>query len=444
MSSNKPLRPKSQSGCIAKQIPSSVIDANTGEVLNVDEVLRDYVLPFLYFTLTHSQATLTRDWEHLLHLMGTKKKKSPTGFAWEHGIHPLFGEWDKKNIQALSRVERIIQHRVITEAYACYEHPTRDKKTAPHLKKAKANLGACDQQLASIGIFDEKKQILPLRWKCWTREFVFFFQLPAFCQNYDIIKYSLPTVYYDTRFKEVVFDFPFEERLNFERNEYNHCYGGHDLGQVEVYTLTLKDHKGRTIAVYHPSRELQLLNDKRERCFKNLQAIKKKLKVYDELGIPTKSLKYRKLLRERFRLTSAIARKATAISKLTGFEIAEHCARWHAAACAGEDLSRNNEIYEYGSSHWNHGEQQEWIERECRRRGIVYLRVNAQNTSQTCDSCGHVGVKHNSTTRMMRCPSCNHVADRDVNASGIIASRCYVKYMKYMSKVPLPNARMRL
>jgi putative transposase len=62
----------------------------------------------------------------------------------------------------------------------------------------------------------------------------------------------------------------------------------------------------------------------------------------------------------------------------------------------------------------------EWV---CQKRDVLFLKVDANGTSQTCPSCQtHTGKKELSQ-RVHECPECGYKTDRDVAAAQVVVQR---------------------
>ena len=56
----------------------------------------------------------------------------------------------------------------------------------------------------------------------------------------------------------------------------------------------------------------------------------------------------------------------------------------------------------------------------CERKGIPFMLVNAQYTSQTCNRCNHI-AKGNRNGETFKCLQCGYTCNADYNASVNIA-----------------------
>ncbi|RAP51160.1 MAG: hypothetical protein BZ138_05820 [Methanosphaera sp. rholeuAM270] len=434
------MRPKTQDGCLPHQLPAYVIDPETAEELDYETVVAIYIAPLLEYVREKTKNTITADKQAIFDAIESEEKiKQPTGLAWKHGIRPDLSDAKDKGILATSRVEKVIQHRIVSEVQSYLANPNPDK-AEPTFDALKANLGAADKQIATVTYDPELGKTL-LYWKCWTRELLFIFDLPDFASDYDISKVCLPSVYYSKTRERVEFDFPFVEALDYSQNEFHHCYGAYDAGRAEPYRLAFKNGKGALIAEYRASGRCRALNAKRERVLANIKAVQDKLAQYDALGLPDDYPRRTVLVEEKKRLKAKAKAEGEALARLMGWEIARHCRRHGAAVLAAEDLSWVNDAH--GSSRWNHSAQQSWVERECRRVGTAFMTVSAKGSSSTCSACGSVDVSHDSSKRTVKCRVCRVELDRDVSAARVLAGRCLVSYRKYMAKVVLSRMRMR-
>ena len=434
------MRPNSQNGCIPHQRPAYIIDAQTGEMLDEENVNRLYVLPFLEYVRDKTKETVDADKANIISIISNETKvKQPTGLAWKHNIRPDLSDIAKQGVLAQSRIEKIIQHRVVSEL-ASYVNNPNPKKEEPTFDSLKANLGAADKQICSVE-YDTDLGKVTLVWKCWTREIVFIFDVPDFALEYAIEKFSLPSIRFDEASGQVTYDIPFTENLDYSKNEFHHCYGAYDSGRVIPYFLTFKNHKGAIIASYKASGMCRVLNSKRERILGDVKNINAKLCQYDALQLPDDYPKRLVLKEEKRRLKAKAKALGEAMARLMGHEVAKRCAKQGAAVVAAEDLSWINDAH--GSSRWNHSVQQLWVAREVQRAGIAFMTVSAKNSSQICSGCGSKNVTHDSSKRLTTCEDCHLSLDRDESASRVLCDRATSNFRKYMAKVALSRMRMR-
>ena len=70
-----------------------------------------------------------------------------------------------------------------------------------------------------------------------------------------------------------------------------------------------------------------------------------------------------------------------------------------------------------------HGEFLRILKWVCQKRGVLYLEVDANGTSQTCPNCqAHTGKKSLSE-RVHACPECGYETDRDIAAAQVVMQR---------------------
>ena len=70
-----------------------------------------------------------------------------------------------------------------------------------------------------------------------------------------------------------------------------------------------------------------------------------------------------------------------------------------------------------------HGEFLRILKWVCQKRGVLYLEVDANGTSQTCPGCqAHTGKKALSE-RVHACPECGYETDRDIAAAQVVMQR---------------------
>lgn len=131
-------------------------------------------------------------------------------------------------------------------------------------------------------------------------------------------------------------------------------------------------------------------------------------------------------LRKKGRFEDAVlhreanSRRKRELAVLAGREIAEISVRYGNAIVVVEDLSWVQNTMQHGR--WNRGQVVQWISDSVELNGGRVMKVNASQTSQTCSNCDRLGVSHKEK-RMVYCPGCGFSADRDVNAAANIAKK---------------------
>ncbi len=65
------------------------------------------------------------------------------------------------------------------------------------------------------------------------------------------------------------------------------------------------------------------------------------------------------------------------------------------------------------------------LEYVCQRRGVLFKKVDAKNTSRECSDCGHINKDLTIKDRTWTCPSCGVLHDRDQNAGINILERAF-------------------
>lgn len=432
------IQPKTQDGCLAKQRPAFIIDVESGELIDEKIANELYVKPFLEYVRLKTIETINNNKDYIIKVIQEETKvKQPTGIAWKHNIRPDLEDGKKKKILALSRIEKIIQHRIVSELSSYVNNPN-PKKEEPTYEALKANIGAADKQICIIDYQVELHKVF-VTWKCWTKELLLVFDIPEFIQKYNIQKYCLPSVKYYENTNEIKYDLPFVESLDYSENQFHHCYGAYDDGRVLPYALVFKNHKGAIIAQYAPSGKCKLVNAKRERILKDIRNINEKLAHYDALKLPDDYPKRLKLKTEKERLRAKAKRQGEALARLIGFEIGMRCRFHKAAVCIAENLKWVSAAH--GTSRWNYSVRQQWVERECHRVGVGFLTVSPKDSSQTCSACGSKNIVHDSSKRLIKCRKCFYEMDRDFSAARILCSRGIKTYRRYIAKVALSCLR---
>lgn len=306
---------------------------------------------------------------------------------------------------AYSRVERLYQHKLISEADAWAKNT--NKKKGPLKYSPKINLGAVDSQMCSLSVSGQE---LTLVWKCWDETILLVFKLPDYLITRKINKYCLPTVRV-SKAGAILFDFSVEETPK-NRTTQPTQRAGLDLGRAVPYTMVVLNDEDQRVAHYTTTPRLVRLNEKRERLLRNRKNILNKIQAYKTLGILEE--KEELLLKEAGHLRNKIQRLGTTLAKELAHEVSERLVKHDLNTLAVEDLSWVTGA-KYGSR-WNHSVQQSHLTHSLTREGVRVRKVNPKNTSQVCSSCSQP-ITHNTKNRTVWCGDCKTRLDRDYNAA---------------------------
>lgn len=390
--------------------PTSIINTATGEYVDPntfqeklallvhavqDETIRLYEI---------SQLNLSTD---LLDYTGTPQ---PAEYARQKGYRTSFNETLPKSVKAKSRLEKLVQYKLISETASYVLNPNQDKKE--HSFSHSINLGAVDKQMASLSLDGGE---LNLVWKCWDAEYYLSFTIPSYVFERSIIRFTLPTVKLDKKTNQYVFVFNVVE-MRKRRNGKAHIVGI-DLGIVKPYSMAIVNDAGERVASYDASPRLTKLSRKRERLITEARNLKTRIENRSNRGLssPVQEIEYARTRDKASRLTKIIAQQ-------TGAEIASKLAKHNANLIKIENLKwvSGSQKSKIGSSRWSHSLQQEAIIHSTTRIGYTTKRVSAKNTSQLCHACGN---KITHQKRIVRCGECKSQLDRDFNAAMNIAKQ---------------------
>lgn len=394
---------------IAPLKPTQIIDLATGEIAMFQEHNKQ-----VYSLINFVQKEVVDFYkEHKQNLendiTADPPKFNPAEWARQKGYKLNINKLPK-NIKAKSRISRIFSHKLISEV-SSYVNNSNPRKQKPNFS-LKINLGAVDNQMASLSIEDKT---LTLRFKVWEKDYLLDFEIPDYILKRNIKKWSLPTI--EIRNGEPYYIFSIQE-IPVERKSDNN-YAGLDLGRKEPFSMVVVNKYGNRVADYKTSGRIRQLNDKRERLLKEKKNILIKADHYDKLGLDSS------LLRKESRFKS---RKALIlgdeIANQVGADVTKKLLKHDLNILAVEDL-RWVSGRKYGSK-WAHSKTQNKMEHSLSRVGIKVKKVNSKNTSQECHLCGSV-IVHNSKTRIAKCSSCKEKFDRDFNAAMNVAKKliCY-------------------
>lgn len=394
------MRLKKLISSVANLKPLMVLDPKTGEIITDWE---EKVTQLIRLVQNTAEQTWDDNRQALLPLLeeGTRYKPAEQARQWGYKLTlPM-------NLLARSRVERLYQHKLISEAEAWVRNKSKNK--GPLQYSPKINLGAVDKQMCSLSVDTNEKEIT-LLWKCWDKEMLFVFGLPSYLLSRNVKKYCLPVVRINKQ-GVLFFDFSIEETPK-TRSSRPAQKAGLDLGRVVPYTMVVLNQNNKRVAHYTSSPRLSKLNAKRERLLNNRKSILNKIKAYEELGIFQD--KKDTLLKEAGLIRGKIQRLGITVSRELAHEVTQRLIKHDLNTLALEDLTWVTGA-KYGGR-WNHSAQQAQITHSLSREGIRTRKVNPKNTSQTCSKCS-APITHNTKSRTVWCVECKHRLDRDYNAA---------------------------
>lgn len=338
--------------------PLVVVDPSTGCVLPKEEWERS-VNSLLSFVMESVKETWDTTRERLVsELQDNKTSVKPAELGRQLG-YSILNKLPKQTL-AKSRIDRLYRHKLISEC-SSWVKIEQEKKGVLSFSE-KINLGAIDNQMTKISL-DHDNLELSLLWKCWDREYLFIYQLPAYLSKRNILKITQPVVRL-TRKGNIVFDFAYEEPLKYRQKQ--HHSAGIDLGRAQPYTLMITNKKGERVAHYVTSKRLQSLNQKRE----SLIVLKKKLSI--KLSRKRKlKVDYTALKNEIKYLRTKITNLGNTLKHELSVEVARKIEKHHVDILHLEDLT-----WVKGSGRWNHGAQQDMITHNLARKGIRAKKVN--------------------------------------------------------------------
>lgn len=391
--------------------PTSIINTLTGEYVSTN-VLSEKV-GLLIDVIVAETARLYE--EHETSLLKTLMDYTGTPvaaeFARQKGYKTSFTKTLPRNVIAKSRLEKLVQYKLISEISSYVLNPTPNKK--PPTISNTINLGAVDKQMATISLDGSELNLL---WKCWDAEYYITFQLPRYLLARDIIKVALPLVRINAKTQKLEFIFSSVEKAK-PRKGHKHNIGI-DLGKVIPYSMAVVNGKGSRVANYESSPRLTRLARKRERLMAETGNIKAKIQNRGKRGLtsPAQELELERTTDKSTRLTKTIAQQ-------TGSEIARKLDKHNSNLIKVENLSwiSGSKNAKIGSSCWSHSQQQDAIIHATKRIGYKTKKVSAKNTSQSCHGCKKT-ITHR-THRTVWCGSCKTTLDRDFNAAMNIAKQ---------------------
>lgn len=400
--------------------PVNVTNLTTGEVSNTSEFDEQVLclIRFVQSSVREYYQDSANQYDLHEKLLANPPRFAPAEWARQNGY--LLPSRLGREVKAQSRIQKLYQHKLITEVSSYVFNPN-PRKQSPSFSP-KINLGAVDKQMASLSF---ENGILSLRFKAWHYEYLIDFMVPKYVLGRDIHKWSLPTI-------EVIkgkpcYIFSIEETPATRTNKPTQT-AGLDLGRIEPYTLAITNQKGDRIAHYTTSGRVKQLAHKRERLLKEKSFILKKSNHYQALGLDNSIL-----VREASYKAGKAHKLAQVIAQQVSADITKKLIKHDLNLLAVEDLSWVHGA-KYGSK-WNHSQTQRKLEHSLAREGVKTKKVNPRNTSQTCHKCGS-HITHNTRKRTVHCSDCTLVLDRDLNASLNIAQQ--------LIKNRVPNRQSRI
>jgi transposase len=388
-------------------LPESIFDITTGEVVELQQFEAS-----LTKLATFVQKESTSLWKENKNTLEATLKgisvKSPAEVGRQAKLNANLRLLTRE-IKVKSRIERLIRYNVITSAKSFFESPSTTKQEPSF--SSYLNLGAVDNAMV---ILTQAKNKLELLFKCWDKEYLLTFSIPAYILNRDIIKFTLPVI--KPWNNNWGFLFSVQEKPSAVQPNPKYVMGI-DLGRVEPYTLVVANTMtGSRVAQYTATPRLRHLIAKRDRLNDEIKYLAIKANTHKVLDIPRNEI----LQLERERTRAKRNRILNKITWLIATEIDKATTKWSPQHVAMEDLSWING--KHGMSRWTHSEDQKAIIHKLSRKSKTTIKVNSRNTSQECHKCGGA-IRHIKGKRLVVCDNCVLTFDRDINAAINIAFR---------------------
>lgn len=381
--------------------PRAIWDIRTGAAVALS-ILEDDIHALVSFVQAETQRIFDTQTEQVIN-DAASLKGSANSYGRQLGYTSNYSELPRE-VLAKSRINELFLYKLMSEV-GSYSKNQNPKKEYPSFPKT-INLGAVDKQMASLSM---DGSVLTILWKCWSREYLIEFNIPAYILGREIIKFSLPLVRYTSR----GYEFGFTVKELIPELPLSKLQAGVDLGRLEPYTLAVVNAKGNRVAHYTTGRRLKELNAKRENILAHKRNLYAKIGQYEKLGIDTSVL-----ITEKERLGNKARILGNVVAQNLGAEITRKLAKHALNIVNVEKLSWAHGA-EYGSK-WNHSRQQDTITHALARTGVRVKKVSPKNSSQLCHACGKQLVH---SKRSARCAGCQIVLDRDYNAALNIASQ---------------------
>jgi len=392
--------------------PISILNIRTGEYES-PEYLQEKISVLIEAVHAETQrAYITHESSLLASLAGYAGTPQPAEYARQAGYSTSLVESLPKTVKAKSRVEKLVQYKLVSETASYVLNPNPRKE--PHTFSRTLNLGAVDKQMASLSLDGSE---LNLVWKCWDEEYYLTFQVPAYVLNRKLVKFSLPLIKQSKKTEQFEFIFSIVEETK-TRKGYKHT-AGIDLGIVKPYSMVVVNDEGQRVASYEASPRLVGVARKQQRLREEKHRIHQKIKNRATRGLesPDQQLELERVRDKSTRLTKTLALQV-------GAEIADRLAKHNGNLIQVENLKwlSGHQGSKIGYSRWAHSQQQEAIQHATSRIGYKMKRVNAKNTSQVCNKCGST-ITHDTKKRTVWCAVCRSSLDRDFNAAMNIAKQ---------------------
>jgi hypothetical protein len=157
--------------------PITAIDTKTGEYIPLNilqEKIEKVVCAVRKETIRLYDAYKVDLFEVLKDYNGTPQAAE---YARQKGITTSFIDTMPRNILVKSRLEKLVQHKLISETASYAKHPNEDKNE-PSFGWS-INLGSVDKHMASLS-YDDTDAELNLLWKCWDTEYYISFRVPQY------------------------------------------------------------------------------------------------------------------------------------------------------------------------------------------------------------------------------------------------------------------------
>lgn len=385
--------------------PSLVVDNETGEVLS-----KTAYTATIKSLLEYCQSETTRLFaENEIKLTDdiAEYKSNPNAFGREHGYASSYKELPRE-IRVKSRINELILHKLISETASYVNSPNPHKQ--PPTFPPTINLGAVNAQMVMVGLIGDE---LTMSWKCWDKELLLVFNLPAYALQKNVEKVTLPSVKLD-KDGYPVFYFVVQEMIVLRTK--SKLSAGIDLGRVVPFTMAVTNKRGDRIADYSTSPRLRQLARKQERLRAEKNHLWFKVKAYKELKLDSTILEEHQgyVRNATTRLTRELALQLAA-------EITRKLVKHPVSILNLEKLSWVSGTKEarVGTTRWAFSQQQAAITHAVLGKGITTKTINPKNTSQLCAKCG---IKITAKNRTVWCGECKSILDRDYNAALNIAN----------------------
>lgn len=289
----------------------SIIDTATGEYVSatVFQKKLDLLTTAVFLETSRLYASHKEElFEDLVEYNGTP---APAEFARQKGYRTKFVETLPQEVKAKSRVEKLVQYKLVSETASYIANPTLNKQEPTF--STTVNLGAVDKQMVTLSLDGTE---LNLVFKCWDAEYYVTFALPAYILKRKINKFSLPLIRLNKKTRKSEFIFSLFEETK-QRKGSSHTVGI-DLGIVKPYSMAVINKKGQRVASYEASARLTRLSKKRQRLLSEQKQIRSKIanRTTRRLASPKQELELKLTTNKTTRLTKIIAQQ-------TGSEIAK-------------------------------------------------------------------------------------------------------------------------